>query len=71
MHALEVAKCAWNELIVSGDGTSTKALPNLMDATEWYLSVAHHVLYTLGPEGDTGGPLEEIQTLQSLISHRR
>ncbi|KAI0030426.1 hypothetical protein K488DRAFT_54292 [Vararia minispora EC-137] len=65
MHALEVAKTAWNGF-VSGD--QDLAGIGYLQATRWYLSIAHRVLHTIGEEGDPKGPLQEIETVRTLVS---
>ena len=64
MHALEVAKSAWNGFVSDTDKTKG---PGYLRFTVWYLAVARRVLHILGPEGDSEGPLKEIETLQGLV----
>jgi len=67
MHALELAKTAWNAVVVAGvDSRSTSAV-NLLTDARWYLSVASDILDIFGQEGDEGGPLAEIGILRGLI----
>ena len=68
MHALEVAKTAWNAIVSGHDitGPNAKPLPPL-NAVQWYLNVARHILTTLGLEGDEGGPLEQVDALHGLL----
>jgi hypothetical protein len=63
MHALEVAKTAWNAFIVGGDVEERK-----IDQVVWYLALARRILSIFGREGDAGGPLDEIESLQRLIN---
>ena len=67
MHLLELAKTAWNARISStnpdGDDNQISKAQVLV-----FLSSARHVLETYGPEGDEGGPLDEIKTLRRLLS---
>lgn len=67
MHLLELAKTGWNARISSinsdtDDNQISKA------QVPGFLSSARHVLEIYGPEGDEGGPLDEIKTLQRLLS---
>ena len=67
MHLLELAKTGWNARISSAnpdrdDNQISKA------QVLYFLSSARHVLEIYGPEGDESGPLDEIETLQRLLS---
>ncbi|EPQ54614.1 hypothetical protein GLOTRDRAFT_42690 [Gloeophyllum trabeum ATCC 11539] len=64
MHALELAKTAWNASIQGVPGKSEDA--RLKEARS-YLVLSREVLGVLGPEGDPGGPMEEINTLTELL----
>jgi hypothetical protein len=68
MHLLELAKTGWNARISSTnldrDEGSQISKAQVLD----FLSSARHVLEIYGPEGDEGGPLDEIETLQRLLS---
>ncbi|KAI0315809.1 SET domain-containing protein [Amylostereum chailletii] len=69
MHALEVAKSAWNA-IIAGEKTkrdSSVQVARLLETARWYLEVARRILSTLGPEGDEGGPAQDVAFLQKLI----
>ena len=68
MHLLELAKTGWNARISSGD--SDKDNDNQISKAQVldFLSSARHVLEIYGPEGDEGGPLDEIETLRKLLS---
>jgi len=51
MHAPELAKTAWNAVVVAGvDSWSTSAV-NLLTDARWYLSVASDILDIFGQEG--------------------
>lgn len=67
LHALEVAKTAWNALLSkeSHEGTYDK---QLLELTVWYLGHAQHVVGILGREGDASGPLAEIDFLSKLVN---
>ncbi|KAI0050375.1 hypothetical protein FA95DRAFT_620593 [Auriscalpium vulgare] len=65
LHALELAKTAWNGLI-----THNRSSPegrDLVTTVEWYLTVADYVCGVFGSEGDQGGPKAEISLLRRLI----
>lgn len=70
MHALELTKTAWNAVVRAEAGG--EALP-VLDAksaenlARHYLRIAAHVLETFGPEGDEGGPLEEVRVMRELL----
>lgn len=72
MHALELAKTAYNGVITrtqeSGALDNTVNEEELLRRAGWYLAVAKHILLIFGPEGDfDGGPLEEVEFLHVLI----
>ena len=70
MHALELTKTAWNAVIVeerSRRPSNSSAIKRLEDAAKHYLSIASHVLEVYGPEGDNGGPLDELCIMRSLL----
>lgn len=71
MHALELCKTAWNALIASEPihGTTSPHVDvlEISSLAYHYLNIASNVLQTFGPEGDIGGPLEELTTMQSLL----
>jgi len=68
MHLLELAKTGWNARISSAnpdrDDDDQISKAEVLD----FLSSARHVLEIYGAEGDEGGPLDEIETLQRLLS---
>lgn len=70
MHALELTKTTWNAIIAgeqSGELSNTAAVRQLEDAARHYLALASRVLEVYGPEGDEGGPLEELRIMRSLL----
>lgn len=70
MHALELTKTAWNAIIAgeqSGVASSSDTTRRLEDAARHYLEIASQVLDTYGPEGDEGGPQEELRVMRSLL----
>ena len=66
MHLLELAKTGWNARISSAGPNDDDQIfkAQVLD----FLSSARHVLEIYGPEGDGSGPLDEIETLQRLLS---
>ncbi|CCL99706.1 uncharacterized protein FIBRA_01728 [Fibroporia radiculosa] len=66
MHALELAKTTWNAAVTNSD---TARENTVEDAARLFLSFASCVLSVWGPEGDAGGPLEEIRMLEKLLSN--
>lgn len=70
MHALELTKTAWNAVVTAeaGGGVLTALdAKSAEDLARHYLRVAAHVLETFGPEGDEGGPLEEVRVMKGLL----
>ena len=63
MHALEMAKTAWNAVVTNDTAPTTEYLAR----AQWYLLIACEILETYGPEGDEGGPLEESRLLRNLL----
>lgn len=70
MHALESAKTAWNAVVTqSNEGTtSSNRLQTIEKEAGLFLGTARGVLENFGPEGDDGGPLEEVQVLEELLN---
>ncbi|GJE99629.1 SET domain-containing protein [Phanerochaete sordida] len=66
LHALELAKTAWNATVA--DARPGADMQRLEDAARHYLALAARVLGTYGPEGDAGGPLEELRALRELLA---
>ena len=64
MHALELAKTAWNATVTDSELTAPSALEETAKA---YLRIATHVLSNYGEEGDEGGPLAEISVLRRML----
>lgn len=64
MHALELAKTAWNATVTDSELMAPSALE---EAAKAYLSIAAHVLNIYGGEGDEGGPLAEISVLRRML----
>lgn len=55
-----MAKVAWNEYRVGGTQEN-------IETAKIYLTVARQILDVYGREGDSGGPLDEANTLLGLI----
>lgn len=75
MHLLELAKTTWNAIVTSeGDDTEdARELQILLgappvDVFRNYLNEARRILMVIGEEGDEGGPLDEIQTLEEALA---
>ena len=64
MHLLELAKTAWNARISSVNFNKTSK-PQVLA----FLSLARNVMEIYGLEGDESGPLDEIKTLERLLSN--
>jgi hypothetical protein len=65
MHLLEMAKTAWNAVIDADQDAPAKA--SLLKRARVYLDIASKVIKLFGPEGDPGGPLEELVFLEDLL----
>jgi hypothetical protein len=66
MHLLELAKTAWNAVV--SEKSNREREDTLLTQARSYLVASQKILAILGPEGDSGGPLDEIQTLLSLLN---
>lgn len=72
MHLLEMAKTAWNAFITT-EGADPLTQPvglKLLAQVRAYLRLSNRVWAVIGPEGDEGGPLAEIQVLESLLNEQ-
>jgi hypothetical protein len=69
LHALELSKTFWNAFITVAikDDTTNKSTRHLLLSAKSYLSTAKQILWNFGPEGDRGGPLDEVSYLESLV----
>lgn len=72
MHALELAKVAWNAMIsgidrAEGPLTTASEFEKLEQVARAYLTAASSILENFGKEGDKSGPCEEIHALQELL----
>ncbi|KAF8967151.1 hypothetical protein BDZ97DRAFT_569682 [Flammula alnicola] len=67
MHLLELAKTAWNVVIASAELNGGQE-ESLKEQASIFLTLARQVLTIFGPEGDDGGPLQEIVILEGLLS---
>jgi len=59
-HLLEMAKVAWNEYMKENKSEN-------IGTAKIYLAIAQQILDVYGREGDSGGPLDEANTLLGLI----
>jgi hypothetical protein len=67
MHLLEMAKTAWNAIVTGDNGDDAQvSREKLKNELRVYLTLCQKKLGIFGPEGDTGGPLDEIRTLHEL-----
>jgi hypothetical protein len=66
MHLLELAKSAWNKIVTSSH-MNTEAEKVLGEQVRVFLYLSRNILTIFGPEGDEGGPLREVETLQTLL----
>lgn len=72
LHLLEMAKTAWNAFItmeVPDPATRPEGLHFLAQARA-HLRLSKQVWTVIGLEGDEGGPVMEIQVLESLLSEQ-
>ncbi|KAH7885040.1 hypothetical protein F5I97DRAFT_1937350 [Phlebopus sp. FC_14] len=69
MHLLEMAKTAWNAIVTFERTTSSTstAETGLLRQGRAYLRLSSRILDVVGPEGDPGGPLAEVQLLDRLL----
>ncbi|KAI0699304.1 SET domain-containing protein [Cerioporus squamosus] len=67
MHALELAKTLWNLICTAPDALTGATEQQLVKHTKSAVDFAASVLRNYGPEGDDGGPLEEIRVLTELL----
>ncbi len=67
MHLLELSKTAWN-MRFSVTDTPKDADQMFKERVKTFLSMARKVLMVYGPEGDTGGPLSELDIVEGLLS---
>ncbi|KAI0670829.1 SET domain-containing protein [Trametes maxima] len=68
MHALELAKTIWNLICTAGADLPARETDVLEAQARRFLTVSADILENFGPEGDEGGPLEEIETLKAALS---
>ena len=67
MHALEPAKTLWNLICTEPDALIGANEDQLKGHAKTAADFAASVLRNYGPEGDDGGPLEEICVLRELL----
>ncbi|KAF9230193.1 hypothetical protein BU15DRAFT_91168 [Melanogaster broomeanus] len=71
MHLLEMAKTAWNAIVTSDDPDHfSPAGVELLVQAQAYLRLSNQVLAVIGPEGDEGGPLAEVEVLDRLLNEQ-
>lgn len=64
MHCLELAKTAWNN--VAGNDTVD---PQARQEIGQLVESADDILRIMGQEGDEDGPLQELETLKTLLTN--
>ena len=64
-----MAKTAWNAVIATDDDNrqSVPAKASLLERARVYLDLSSKIVRLFGPEGDPGGPLEELAILENLL----
>ncbi|KAI0086472.1 hypothetical protein BDY19DRAFT_345051 [Irpex rosettiformis] len=69
MHALEITKTAWNAVVTCEQehGDNVVRVTEYEKLARFYYNVTVGVIELLGPEGDEGGPLEELHVMRSLL----
>jgi hypothetical protein len=67
MHLLELAKTAWNKIVITQD-LSKETEFMLREQVQMFLARGQEILTVFGVEGDEDGPLKEIELLQSLLN---
>ena len=70
MHALELAKTVWNFICTNASAVAGADEEQLKTHTKTALGFAATILQNFGPEGDPGGPLEEINVLAVLLEEQ-
>jgi hypothetical protein len=75
LHALELAKVAWNAVCIGlpkSDEQETRMATeyerDMLALATGYVGIAKEILSNYGGEGDVGGPLTELNTLQVVMS---
>jgi hypothetical protein len=75
LHALELAKVAWNAYCVGPDATAdvTRAAyeEKMIQRVHEYHALAKEILNNFGEEGDEGGPLAELDALSLAVDEGR
>ncbi|KAI0648097.1 SET domain-containing protein [Trametes meyenii] len=68
MHALELTKTIWNLICTAGADLPARETDVLEAQVQRFLAISADILENFGPEGDGGGPWEEIETLKDALS---
>lgn len=66
MHLLELTKTGWNNIATLVDFDSSQ-----QEQVRLLLAMSRQVLTVFGREGDEGGPLEEVETLDQLLKDEK
>ena len=67
MHALELAKTAWNAVVTMENKADPSVVQHFEDTARTSITIAAQILENFGIEGDEGGPLEELRMLRDLL----
>ncbi|TBU44468.1 SET domain-containing protein [Dichomitus squalens] len=70
MHALELAKTLWNLTCTDASAMAGADEEQLKRHAKTALDFAASVLQNFGPEGDNGGPLEEVSVLTGMLAEQ-
>lgn len=62
-----MAKTTWNAAIANANDLGRDEERHLQEQAWSFLALSRGVLTIFGPEGDEDGPLQEIESLQSLL----
>jgi hypothetical protein len=73
LHALELCKLAWNATCV-GPSLPRESKNHIYEAeflelSRAYLDIARTIIRNYGREGDDGGPLAEIETMEDILGN--
>lgn len=66
-----MAKVAWNSVCLGPESSiddKKEHERNMMKLAREYVAISTTILNVFGEEGDAGGPLAELRTLQTVMS---
>lgn len=67
MHALEMAKTAWNAFVSRENTSNALDVSQSRAEIKRYLDLGSRIFNVYGPEGDPDGPLSSVHKLQALV----